>query len=753
MRRISFTPKFYNTIPPAPPPPKKQAFWAAKPIILSNNKYPGLFLTDFEQNSNFKKCKKEYFDLLDRVIDFSHTNADKVTPPLSMEGRSDIAVKFNDLKNHINDSNGDFFGAHKEIIFGVGKEFFHELDDLLKNETIPLQKRMNAVVVMAPAMAMCSGGVLTALQEAVSGLKHSSTGIQGAAYRAKIQMMDALISEHVRQVHRGCGDGNEVHYVNAYFNQLAGEMGVPARKDHFTWIAHDDINPARLAACRKMVLTKLNPNALTKVMANSYLDQVKGAQQVDVNQAISGDDLTDVFKRSNDIKQATLNHEFGEVPDSSYLLADPDYSYHFAQQPTLLAKHFMGALKNEKIVNYDDAIKLSKDHGNGAIKMLGDLFWRDQEGECSELGAKELFEVSPDELARRLSRSRMSLDEQGGVFNEIAQHVLDSRHLEDVREVPDQWLERFADLFRQGVISGEQVDPVVQLAAQFGCADTLRTLIPHGADIHAPNPQGDTPLMQAARDGHASAVSLLLQAGVDPELRTPQGDTVLMLCGQNGHTEALRAVLQHGPTNINARNPSLETALMLAAREGHVGTLIALIDAKADLKIRNEEGDTALMIARQGGRRHTASVILDAAAQAAKTGDTLLMQCVERGHTQAIQALIQHGGNVNAQHPKSGVTALMIAARKGDVAVLRGLLQAGAQPNIQAKGVTALDLARQHGHDEVVTALINAGAEPPRVVPPRAAPPRPRQEIETSATAEAAALRLARLRRSHAVVR
>ena len=51
---------------------------------------------------------------------------------------------------------------------------FHELDNLLGNEKIPLEKRMNAIMAMAPQMETCSRGILTGLKEAISTLKHSN---------------------------------------------------------------------------------------------------------------------------------------------------------------------------------------------------------------------------------------------------------------------------------------------------------------------------------------------------------------------------------------------------------------------------------------------------------------------------------------------------------------------------------------------------------------------------------------------------
>lgn len=708
---IAFTPRFYDPKPfihkPPRPTPK-----TPKPIVLSQPEHRHVLASpDYSSTPAFKNCVSEYWQILDRVVDFSNSNSKKISPPLPDRSVKAINKHFDELREHIHNPRYDYFEAHKEVIFGSGKEMFHELDNLLQDEKIPLQKRMNAVTMMAPSMGMCSGGVLTALQEAVSSLKNSTAGIRGAAFRAKIQMMDSLISQFVQNHHRGYGIGNEVHYVNAYFNDIAPYMGVPPRTDRFTSIAKPNISLDQRDSCRKLVLAKLNPSALTKIMAESYLDQIKGAQQVDVNRPVEGDDLNDVFRRSNDIKQATLTNEFGEVPDSSYLIPVSDtYLYQFARQSTLIAKHFMETLKEEKLVNYDDALTLTQDEKNGEIRMLGDLFWRDRGGDCEELEARELLASSPLQMSQTLRHAKVSPSARGEVFSGIAQHLLDSREVEHVDSVPDAWLGEFSALLDEGSISKAQMGPVVELAAHFGCPDTLRALIRRHVEVDNPGAHGYTPLMLAAQNGQASAVTLLLQARANPWMTTARGETALILGARGGHTQAVQALIPRSAVGGNVQNPNLASALMVAASEGHTDTLIALIHAGANLTLVDIQGRSAVQLARLKGHASAAQV-LEAAVNAPPGEDkTLLMAYAEHGRSAALQGLVHQGGiDVNAQN-SSGTTALMKAARGGHVEAMRALLEAGADPGIEDhEGRSALAHARLAGHRSAAQEL--AGRE------------------------------------------
>ncbi len=704
---VSFTSKFFDA-KPYTREPITLAPQFPKPTILSSAQYHKISPSSFAQNAAVKQCQAEYSALLDRTITFSRENSEKATPALSENCLNDIEHNLNALKSHICNLNVDFFSSHKEMMYGPGKEMFHEFDSLLQNDKIPLQKRLNAVTTMAGAMDKCSGGVLTAVQDAISSLKQSTAGIKGAVYRTKVQMMEALISEHVRQFHPGHSISSEVHFINNYFNHMAPDIGVPERVDPFSYIAKHDISDSQLEQCKEMVLRKINPSALTQVMADGYLHQIKAAQQVDVSQPVSGDSLIDVFSRSNDLKQAVLNNEFGEVPESNYLIANPEtYSYHFARQPTLIAKHFIETLKEEDIVDYDHAISLTNDPEKGAIKMLGDLYWLDQGGQCDELSARDLLAASPDEMIKALNDSRVLPSGQSVVFGSIARHLLDFHDQSQLEGLHDGWLVKFAELFEKRTLGPWQIDPVTHLAAQFGCPQTLHTLIRHGADIEALDSKGFSPLMLAAHHGQASVVPLLLKAQVNTERTTPQGDTALMLCARQGHAQTVRALTLHSAANLNTQNATGHTALMLAAQGGHVDAVAALAQARADLTLTNSEGHTALDIARHAGHTDAANA-LEAAAPG--TQETSLMAYAHIGSVHAIQKIIQQDRiDIDAQN-SSGMTALMIAAQGKHAGTVDALIQGHANPNIQNhEGKTALHLAARSRCHDGLQALINAG--------------------------------------------
>ena len=91
-----------------------------------------------------------------------------------------------------------------------------------------------------------------------------------------------------------------------------------------------------------------------------------------------------------------------------------------------------------------------------------------------------------------------------------------------------------------GFITGPDWDAKRQVA-------TLRCLLDHGADLHAQDKNGATPLHRAVRTRCAAAVKYLLQAGADPTLQNKPGSTPFHLAVQNtgrggsGAAEAISA--------------------------------------------------------------------------------------------------------------------------------------------------------------------------------------------------------------------
>jgi ankyrin repeat protein len=138
------------------------------------------------------------------------------------------------------------------------------------------------------------------------------------------------------------------------------------------------------------------------------------------------------------------------------------------------------------------------------------------------------------------------------------------------------------------------------LALQHGQADNARLLIDRGADIHAKNKNGWTPLMYAFRYNQAENGRLLIEKGAEIDYTVAEGWTPLLTALRNNQAENARILILKG-ANPKARLSSGWTALHFALDHDQPENAALLIQKGADLSARNDKGDTPLSLARKKG--------------------------------------------------------------------------------------------------------------------------------------------------------
>lgn len=191
-------------------------------------------------------------------------------------------------------------------------------------------------------------------------------------------------------------------------------------------------------------------------------------------------------------------------------------------------------------------------------------------------------------------------------------------------------------------------------AAMYAGPELVGWLTEQGADVHATDDDGMTPLMLAVADSRK--VKLLLDHGAKAKVKTNLGrPALLMAAAYAGNSESVHLLLDAG-ADVNFHDARDWTALVLAARTGDKAMVRSLIRAGADV------------LGGNSGRRATGSP---------------LMQSAWACDVEVAEVLLAHGA---AQDQRSLDTSLIFAATHGDLTLTRRLLEAGANPH--AKVVT-----------------------------------------------------------------
>ncbi|MGI4938462.1 MAG: ankyrin repeat domain-containing protein, partial [Janthinobacterium lividum] len=684
----------------------------AQHVLFSNGKYGSMMA--FMATPDFATCLAEYAALVDRMADFAANHAGGITPPLlpsTVEGiRKHLAV----LKRHLTDTRYDFFSAHKEVVFGLGKQMFHELDALLAQEKIPLKIRLNAIMKMAPQFEVCPGGFLTVLGDEITTLKYSTAGIKGAAYLVKLQMIRNLITLHVKNHHHGCRPADELHYVNCYFNHMPEQLGVGKAVDPNMSMAQAELTPALIKTCVELVLQKLMPSALARDLSGKYASRLREEQPVALHGTLEGDALMNAFESIELLKRTALNKEFEDMPTANYLLpaAEP-YAYRLARQDTLGAQHIMGTLKKKGIVDFADTVELrASGEGRGTIMQLGSLLWRFHEDQGLELGAAELMRIPLSTILADLDQAALAPYVYGNLLQAHVEHVLGEWQRENLTNIPDHWLDAHVTLFLQQRLTHDQIVPALLLAATFDKTAATARMIDGGADINGCDSDGVTALMMAAKNGNCAVLAQLIKAGANVDAVNVHGMSAAMLAAANGHTAILQQLVKAG-VDIDRGNSDGTTLAMFAIQNGHLQTLRAIIALHADLQVAERNGYNSVMMAAENGHVEILRLLLARGCSVDAVdhwGNTAAMFAAEKGRNATLRILLEHGADFDAVN-ETGFDALMGAAEFGHTEAVRVILLARpALDRCDIHGHSALIYAAKFNHAGAMKALLDAGA-------------------------------------------
>ena len=250
--------------------------------------------------------------------------------------------------------------------------------------------------------------------------------------------------------------------------------------------------------------------------------------------------------------------------------------------------------------------------------------------------------------------------------------------------------------------------------------EALQAVIDHGVDVNATNKRHQTALTNTCINKDESAINVLLNARTNPNITDADGDTCLHTAAiKECSKEVLQAIIDHG-VDVNATNKRNQTVLTIAytnkdesaitvllnARanpniadaDGHtclhiavikecsIEALQAIIDHAVDVNALNKDNETALTIACINKDESAINVLLDARANPNIADDVLGDTCLHvavkhQCSIEALQAIIDHGVDVNATN-KTNTTAFMSACQRRNIVAIKLLINAGIDTNI-----------------------------------------------------------------------
>jgi uncharacterized protein len=207
------------------------------------------------------------------------------------------------------------------------------------------------------------------------------------------------------------------------------------------------------------------------------------------------------------------------------------------------------------------------------------------------------------------------------------------------------------------------------LAARGGYSDVVAVLLTSGADAKAVTSNGTTPLMIAAAAGDTKSINSLVENGAEIDATETKGETPLMFAAAFNRLDAVKLLLAKG-ANHKATTKVVDLFALTAPEEeamqrggGGNGGGARPANRPADIAgatrayrynelIGSQGGLTALLFAARQGYTDTVMALLDAGADVNQpnAGDqtTPLLMSIINGHFDLATKLIERGANVNA---------------------------------------------------------------------------------------------------------
>ncbi len=282
-------------------------------------------------------------------------------------------------------------------------------------------------------------------------------------------------------------------------------------------------------------------------------------------------------------------------------------------------------------------------------------------------------------------------------------------------------MQRVQELLAQGAdvhARDEDGRTPLHAAAWYGREDVAALLLAEGANVNEADGSGQTPLHLAANYGRKLVPELLLAQGARIDARDKAGNTPLHAAtGFPGLKRDLLELLLAKDADVNARNEAGQTPLHRVAMIRRLDKRIeltaeVLLAHGAQVDAKDSDGGAPLHFAVEHGNRELVELLLARGADVeAKTAEGWTALHLARANTDMVELLVNRGADVNSADP-NGMTPLHDAARRGNNETVDRLIAKGADVNGNtADGETPALLAAMYNRRDTVTLLLSKGAE------------------------------------------
>jgi len=254
-------------------------------------------------------------------------------------------------------------------------------------------------------------------------------------------------------------------------------------------------------------------------------------------------------------------------------------------------------------------------------------------------------------------------------------------------------------------------DRPLMFAALYASIDCMKLLLEQHAKPNEKNDLGETALMWCAQD--ADEVKLLVSYGADLNIKSNKGNTAFLIaCKGVGQTENVKWMAEQG-ADCQVVNKLGETALSRAAQLGDTSLVMFLLGKNIDINAKDKRGYSALIIAVSYENWENTKLLLDKTPDNAASDSILgaaLTYAVVLDNPEIVVDMLKKVKNIDWTDPE-GYTALMWAVYNEHIytEIVKSILERKPKIDHHANdGSSAISWALKKGNTPVIQLLQQA---------------------------------------------
>ncbi|XP_078693591.1 uncharacterized protein LOC144922996 isoform X3 [Branchiostoma floridae x Branchiostoma belcheri] len=253
-----------------------------------------------------------------------------------------------------------------------------------------------------------------------------------------------------------------------------------------------------------------------------------------------------------------------------------------------------------------------------------------------------------------------------------------------------------------GIRGGKNLETPLHIAARVKEGDKVaEMLLKSGAEVNAPQEDGETALHIAARHGNIKMMQALMEDGGDLMMQSKMGENPLHIAVRYCHWELVSAIINflvNEKTRVDA-----VICINTQTNEGETPVHYGAETTKDMCHFEGEDIRIMQMLLEYDGDVNMATKL---------TQETPMHYCARAGNEDVLQEMVKNIGAHKVQHAvnkqaKNGWSPLLVASEQGHLSIVKILLQNHARVDVfDEHGKAALHLAAENGHMEVSDVLL-----------------------------------------------